>query len=66
MNKFTVDSRYNHISILDDSVTLEQIYAIETWCNANGNYKVYATGIVYSTEQDLLAFLLKWSHANSN
>ncbi len=60
MINFTVDRRYNHIGI-GDIVTLEQLGEIEDWCNAHGNYEVYATGIVYNSEQELVAFLLRWT-----
>lgn len=61
MNKFTIDLRYNHIGILSDSITCRQVDEIEYWCKANGNYTVYATGIVFHTKQALTAFLLRWS-----
>jgi hypothetical protein len=60
MTNFTVDRRYNHIGI-GDVVTWEQLDEIEAWCNAHGNYEVYATGIVYNSEQELVAFLLRWA-----
>jgi len=60
MNKFTIDPRYNHIGILSDSITCRQVDEIEDWCNANSNYTVYATGIVFHTQQALTAFLLRW------
>jgi hypothetical protein len=62
MSYFTIDHRYKHIAI-DDIVTWRQLNEIQNWClkNGNGNYEVYATGIVYKTEQDLTAFLLRWS-----
>lgn len=59
MNKFTIDHRYNHIGF-DYSMLWQQIDEIEAWCDENGNYEVYSTGIVYSSEQDLSAFLLRW------
>jgi hypothetical protein len=57
--KFTIDHRYNHIGF-DDWLSWAQIDPMQDWCDENGNYEVYATGIVYKTEQDLTAFLLRW------
>jgi hypothetical protein len=60
VSKFFVDYRYNHIGFANITAWL-QIDEIEAWCDAMGNYKVYGTGIVYETDQDLSAFLLRWS-----
>jgi hypothetical protein len=60
VNKFFIDYRYNHIGFTEVS-TWRQIIEIEAWCDAMGNYKVLGTGIVYETEQDLSAFLLRWA-----
>lgn len=58
--KFTIDRRYNHISISFDFSTKEwdEIY---DWCNNRPEYDTFVTGIVYRTEQDLTAFLLRWA-----
>ena len=61
MTKFTVDPRYNQIHILSDFITCRELQEIEDWCEADNNYTVYATGIVFHTQQALTAFLLRWS-----
>jgi hypothetical protein len=60
MNKFFIDYRYNHIGFANIAAWL-QIEEIEDWCDVNGDYEIYGTGIVYKTEQDLSAFLLRWA-----
>lgn len=57
--KFKIDHRYN--LIMFNWFDFDQIYEIEKWCAANGQFKVYSSGIVYDRERDLTAFLLKWS-----
>ena len=57
--KFTIDKRYNHIAF--EWETWEDLCKVEDWCDDNVQYTVYATGIVYKSEQDLTMFLLRWA-----
>lgn len=57
--KITVDRRYNLIMV--NWFDFDQRPEILEWCTANGQFKVYSTGIVYDREQDLTAFMLRWS-----
>ena len=59
-SKFVIDHRYNHIGF-DDSLSWKQIHDMEDWCKQNEAYVIYYTGIVYNTEQDLTAFLMRWA-----
>ena len=62
MNKFDIDERYNHITV-NVSWHDPEHREINQWCRNknNGNFNVYLTGIVYNTDQDLTAFLLRWA-----
>lgn len=59
MTKFTIDKRYNHIGI--GWTTVDELLYINAWCEQQGGFDIYATGIVYHREKDLTAFLLRWS-----
>jgi len=54
-----VDHRYNHINF--DWASIEDLNKIINWCEENGQFTVYTTGVVYAREEDLTAFLLRWS-----
>jgi len=56
--KLTVDQRYNHIAI--EWKNWDELFEIKDWCDDNGQYEIYVTGIVYKTEQDLTAFMLRF------
>lgn len=58
--KFTIDHRYNYIGISFhfSAAEWDEIY---DWCNSRPEYDAFATGIVYKTEPDLTAFLLRWA-----
>lgn len=58
--KFTIDERYNYIGISFD-FSEKELAEIYDWCDRRPEYGAFATGIVYRTEQDLTAFLLRWS-----
>jgi hypothetical protein len=60
MSKFAIDKRYNHIGI-NFTFSAEEWDEIYDWCNNRPEYDAFATGIVYRTEQDLTAFLLRWA-----
>ena len=60
MSKFTIDHRYNHIGI-GFTFSAPEFDEIMDWCYNKPEYEIYATGITYKTEQDLTAFLLRWS-----
>ena len=57
--KFKIDTRYNFISF--NWFDFDRRDEIEKWCLANGQFKVYSSGIVYDRERDLTAFLLRWA-----
>lgn len=70
-NKFIFDDRcwdnatgsYYHMIYPDFTViTAEEYYEVEEWCKnpKNGKFDTYYTGIEYYSEQDLLAFMLRW------
>lgn len=60
MSKFKIDERYRLIQLSYNH--WDQIDEIQEWCynTDNGEFAFCAMGIVYKTERDLTAFLLKW------
>lgn len=60
MSKFSIDKRYNRISV-DFNFDAQEWDKIYDWCNSRPEYDAYATSILYREEKDLTAFLLRWA-----
>lgn len=60
MKKFTIDERYNYISI-NLLVPADQCNEMLEWCDDRSTrYDTYTNGVQYREKSDLTAFLLRW------
>jgi hypothetical protein len=52
-----VDKKNRHITV--DWENWDEFVEMAEWCEERG-FEVYATGMLYPTDEDLTAFMLRW------
>lgn len=57
--KFDIDKDNKRITVSFDH--WDELDEIEEWCDKSGLFEVYATGITYLREKDLMLFMLRWA-----